>query len=77
VRSRVTRLLLEGSKVTGIEVIRDRKRYHIKARKEVILSAGTVNSPQILMLSGIGPRSHLQVSLQKVSSRLRDQWEWL
>ncbi|PNF19747.1 Glucose dehydrogenase [FAD, quinone] [Cryptotermes secundus] len=59
-RSRVTRLLLEGSKVTGIEVARDGKRYRVKARKEVILSAGSVNSPQILMLSGIGPRSHLQ-----------------
>lgn len=60
VRSRVTRLLLDGSKVTGVEVSRDRKRFRIRARKEVILSAGSVNSPHILMLSGIGPRSHLQ-----------------
>lgn len=40
--------------------IKDNKKYVIMAKKEVILSAGTVNSPQILMLSGIGPKKHLE-----------------
>lgn len=38
----------------------DGQRYKIKARKEVILTAGAVNSPQLLLLSGIGPREHLK-----------------
>ena len=36
----------------------------LRARKEVVLAAGAVNSPQILMLSGIGPDQHLQVSVE-------------
>ncbi|RXG61116.1 Versicolorin B synthase, partial [Armadillidium vulgare] len=43
----------------GVKVFRYGKVIHINARKEVILSAGAVNSPQILMLSGIGPKDHL------------------
>lgn len=38
---------------------RNRKYYKIEASKEVILSAGGLNSPQLLMLSGIGPKNHL------------------
>lgn len=44
---------------TGIEVEKNGKTITVRARKEVILSAGVINSPQLLMLSGIGPKKHL------------------
>ncbi|XP_045465768.1 glucose dehydrogenase [FAD, quinone]-like isoform X1 [Harmonia axyridis] len=61
-RSHVTRVLIDpATKVAfGVEFVRDGKLYRIRARKEVILSAGAVNSPQILMLSGIGPKADLE-----------------
>ncbi|XP_069683735.1 glucose dehydrogenase [FAD, quinone]-like isoform X2 [Periplaneta americana] len=59
-RSRVTRLLTDEDRVTGVEFLRNGERHRVAARKEVVLSAGTLNSPQVLMLSGIGPRDHLQ-----------------
>ncbi|XP_055698398.1 glucose dehydrogenase [FAD, quinone]-like [Phlebotomus papatasi] len=47
--------------VSGVRMnLRGQKELKAYARKEVILSAGSINSPQILMLSGIGPASHLQ-----------------
>ncbi|MDO6966539.1 GMC family oxidoreductase [Rhizobium alvei] len=54
-----TRLVFEGRRVTGIEVERAGIRQFIRARGEVILAAGAVNSPQLLQLSGIGPYAHL------------------
>lgn len=43
----------------GVEVVMDGRPYRINATKNVILSAGAINSPQILMLSGIGPAEEL------------------
>jgi len=43
-----------------VEFLRDRKRLRALARKEVVLSAGALNTPQLLMLSGIGPADHLR-----------------
>lgn len=60
--AQVTKLLIDQMKMqtTGVEFVRYGKRYRISARREVIVSAGSINTPQILMLSGIGPRSHLE-----------------
>jgi choline dehydrogenase-like flavoprotein len=55
----VTRILFEGNRATGVEILRDGKLEEIRAEAEVILSGGTYNSPQLLMLSGIGPAADL------------------
>ena len=60
VRSHVTKVKIKNQKATGVYFIRDGRKVFIKAKKEVILSAGAINTPQILMLSGIGPKSHLK-----------------
>nr|XP_022920252.1 glucose dehydrogenase [FAD, quinone]-like [Onthophagus taurus] len=46
-------------KAQGVEFIKSGIKFYAKANKEIIISAGTLNSPQILMLSGIGPKDHL------------------
>lgn len=58
----VTRILIDpqSRRAYGVEFIREGKRQVVYARKEVILSAGAINSPQLLMLSGIGPKEHLE-----------------
>ncbi|KAI5696540.1 hypothetical protein M8J76_002295 [Diaphorina citri] len=58
------RLLFDKSgpvpKAVGIEILRDGRKHIIRAKKEIISSAGAINSPQLLMVSGIGPEEHLQ-----------------
>jgi 4-pyridoxate dehydrogenase len=56
----VTRLLMRGTKATGIEYVKDGILVRAEAARAVILAAGVYNSPQILMLSGIGPAAHLK-----------------
>ncbi|XP_032522078.2 glucose dehydrogenase [FAD, quinone]-like [Danaus plexippus] len=46
--------------VLGVTYIKNGVTYNVFAKKEVIVSAGTINSPKLLMLSGIGPKEHLQ-----------------
>ncbi|XP_044763967.1 glucose dehydrogenase [FAD, quinone] [Coccinella septempunctata] len=60
--SHVTRVLIDpaSKRAYGVEFFKNGKYYRVMARKEVILSAGAINSPHILMLSGIGPAKHLQ-----------------
>ncbi len=59
-RTLVERLVIEDGKATGVAIRRGRKRETIRARRGVILCAGAFNTPQILMLSGIGPAQHLR-----------------
>ena len=55
-----TRILLEGRRAVGVEYHKDGALHQVRATREVLLSAGALQSPQILMLSGIGPGAHLQ-----------------
>ena len=52
-------VILEKNQAKGVQYIKDGRLLSVRARKEVILSAGTVGSAQILLLSGIGPKEHL------------------
>ena len=56
----VTRVLVEGGRAVGVEVDRFGDRLRLLATNEVVLSAGTVSTPQILMISGIGDSQHLE-----------------
>nr|NVI72543.1 putative glucose dehydrogenase [Cucujiformia] len=60
--SHVTRILINPTtmRAFGVEFVRNGRKQVVLARKEVILSAGAINSPQILMLSGVGPKEQLQ-----------------
>jgi choline dehydrogenase-like flavoprotein len=55
-----TRILMEGRRATGVEYRQGGVLKQLKAAREVLLSAGALMSPQLLMLSGIGPAAHLQ-----------------
>ena len=82
-----TRLLFEGQdknqpRAVGVEVEQDGKRLQFRARREVILSGGAINSPQLLQLSGIGNPEHLQplgiamvAPLKGVGENLQDHME--
>lgn len=52
--SPISRILLEGGRAVGVELMRGGERREIRARHGVVLSAGAMNSPRLLMLSGIG-----------------------
>jgi len=58
------KILLEGAagaqRATGVQVLRKGQEQELRARREVLLSAGAFGSPQLLMLSGIGPAEHLR-----------------
>ncbi|KAF7271748.1 hypothetical protein GWI33_015426 [Rhynchophorus ferrugineus] len=59
--SRVTKLSIDpiSKRCYGVEFIRNNELMRVRVRKEVLLSAGAVNSPQLLMLSGVGPKDEL------------------
>lgn len=58
--AQVTRLLMDGHRVTGLEYNRGGEIHSVNAAAEVILSAGAINTPQILQCSGVGDPLHLQ-----------------
>ena len=55
-----TRVLMDGKRAVGVEYVHEGQTRRLKCRREVLLCAGAIQSPQILMLSGIGPRDHLR-----------------
>ncbi|MCB1738773.1 MAG: GMC family oxidoreductase N-terminal domain-containing protein [Gammaproteobacteria bacterium] len=83
-RAHATRILLDGKRAIGVEYARGGAggpRVEVRARKEVILSGGAINSPQLLQLSGIGPGALLQSlgvplvhELAGVGENLRDHY---
>lgn len=75
-RAQVARLIFKGSRVSAVELVNGKR---IVANKEVILCAGAIQSPQLLMLSGIGPEGELkklgivpQAHLPGVGQNLQD-----
>lgn len=60
VKALTSRILFDGKKAVGVEYVQDGQRKTVKAAREVILSGGAVNTPQVLMLSGIGAADTLQ-----------------
>jgi choline dehydrogenase-like flavoprotein len=71
----VTKILIndQTKSAHGVELrSKDGKMLTVKFRNEIVLSAGAVNSPQILMLSGIGPRDHLNaIGIKPIVNNLR------
>jgi len=58
--TRVTRILFNGLRALGVETLSPQGRLFVMARREVVLSAGAIHTPQILSLSGVGPAIDLQ-----------------
>lgn len=70
VRGFANRVVLDGKKATGVEISRGDHTEVISARREVIVSASSINSPKLLMLSGIGPAAHLaEMGIDVVADR--------
>jgi choline dehydrogenase len=63
-----TRVVLDGTRAVGVEYQRNGKSSTVRARREVILAAGAIASPRLLMLSGIGPSDEL--AAQGIATRV-------
>ena len=58
--SQVTRILFDGRRAVGVEYLRNGATFQAHAAREVLVAAGTYNTPKLLMLSGLGPADHLR-----------------
>ncbi|WP_186080516.1 GMC family oxidoreductase [Burkholderia gladioli] len=79
---RVTRIIVEQGRAVGVGFVENGREGELRARREVIVSAGALNSPKLLMLSGIGPAQALerhgiavQADLPGVGRNLQDHIE--
>jgi choline dehydrogenase len=77
--ARVTRVVIESGRAVGVEYIRNGRSERVTADREVILSGGALNSPRLLMLSGVGDGDHLRehgvtpvIDLKGVGRNLQD-----
>jgi choline dehydrogenase len=77
--AQVTEITFDGDRASGVVYEQDGRRTEVAAESEVVLSAGAVNSPHLLMLSGVGPADHLaehgvdvQEDLPGVGKNLQD-----
>lgn len=62
VHTQVSRLIFRGTTVIGVEVLQGAQRTRIMADREVILAMGAINTPKVLMQSGIGPEAELRAN---------------
>ena len=81
-RTHVRKILFEGRRAVGVEVERDGQVQRIGARRELILSGGAINSPVLLLASGIGPAAELaqhgidvKLDLPGVGKNLQDHYQ--
>lgn len=81
-RTHVRRILLEGRRAIGVEIERNGQIQRIGARRELILSGGSINSPVLLLASGIGPAGELKAlgldvrhDLPGVGKNLQDHYQ--
>jgi choline dehydrogenase len=66
----VGRVVIENGRAVGVEILDKKGPRIVRATKEVVLAAGVIGSPQILMLSGVGPAAHLREHGIEVKSDL-------
>ncbi len=77
--AQATKVMFDGTRAVGVEYLLGGQTRRASARREIVLSGGAVNTPQLLMLSGIGPKEELQrhgipvlVDSPEVGQNLRD-----
>src|SRR5271168_4368020 len=59
-KAQATRVVIENGRAIGVDYVRGGKRHTARADKEVLLAGGAINSPQLLLLSGVGPADELR-----------------